>query len=432
MGPSPTFGTSTRDLVRRLGGSLAGLGLAAIMLLTLFPNPGQVPAVAITPLLCLVCGESGSADVLLNILLFMPLGAGLRLLGWPWRRVAAAAALLSLGVEATQHFVLPGRDASLSDVITNTTGGTIGAALASRLGLLLVPGPAAAGRLAGGAALAWLGVLAFTALAMSPWAPAEPLRGYCTASYRTGESFSGTARSATLNGVEVPCDADLPPALAEGMRGGDLTLNLEAATGHPSDGRQLVYVVRAPRASLVVVAQNGRALLFSAPTFAQRLRLYPPLVRLPEAVPGREGVPVEIHAEVRGRRMRLAAAAGGPERTVELALSPAQGWTTVLQGGLEPGTPLRLAAALWLGFLLLPAGYWAGFTARPARGMAGVIVLAAAGLALVPRLTGFEPSHWSEWLGAGVGAAVGWALSRFAAYLQSRCGSPSTSAFSSS
>ena len=99
---------------RRLGAVLAILGLLAILALTLSPNPRQVRVAAETPLLCLVCGEFGGADIALNLLLFMPFGAGLALLGWPWGRVVATCAALSFGVETVQLAAHTGRDASLS------------------------------------------------------------------------------------------------------------------------------------------------------------------------------------------------------------------------------------------------------------------------------------------------------------------------------
>ena len=58
---------------RRLGTVLAVTGLAAILVGTLTPNPRQAAASAATPLLCIVCGEGGGTDVLLNLLLFTPL-----------------------------------------------------------------------------------------------------------------------------------------------------------------------------------------------------------------------------------------------------------------------------------------------------------------------------------------------------------------------
>ena len=419
---------------RLLGTALAAVGLLAILALTLYPSPRQTRAAALTPLSCLVCGEGGGADVFLNQLLFGPLGAGLRLLGQPWGRVAALSALLSIAVEALQYFVVPGRDASLSDLLTNTTGGAVGAGLAARLDVLIAPRTVLARRFSAGAAVAWLGMLGFSALMMRPWAPDQPLRSYCTGGYPTSEVFSGTARSVALNGLSLPCDREiaLAAAVRESLREGKVSLDVTAVSTDPGAGGRVIHVVRAPAASLVVLGYRGRSLLFSAPSAAQSLRLLTPVVRLSRGLPERSGLPVELHADVAGRRVRVSAAYQAERRAVELALSPAYGWTLVLPGSLEPGGPLRLAGALWLGGLLLPAAYWAGFDRRPVRALGAVALAAAAGLAAVPPLTGYEPAHWSEWLGLCGGLALGWALRRFAAYLQSRCGSPSTSAYSSS
>ena len=420
--------------VRWLGAGLAGFGLLAILVLTLVPNPRQTPMSDHTPLLCLVCGESGMADVVLNLLLFMPLAAGLALLGWRWTRVLAACAILSLGVETAQYFLVTGRDASLSDILTNTAGGALAAALARRLGLLLAPGPALAGRLAPAGAAAWLGLLAFTAAALQPWAPAGPLRNYCSAAYPTAEVFGGTARRMALDGVPLSCEREVgnAAALARQLRRGRFTLETVAESVEP-ERRKVVHVVRSPHASLVVLAQHARAAVFQAPVAAQAVRLFAPSVRLPRAFPRRAGAPVSLVGEsLEGRRLRLTSVHEGEHRSVALALSPSYGWTLLFGGGLVPGRGLSLAAALWLAALILPAAYWAGLAARPARAFGSLAVAAIAGLGVLPALTGFEPVHWSEWAGAGAGIALGWALSRIAAYLQSRCGSPSTSAYSSS
>ncbi len=421
-------------VTRRLGAMLAGAGLLAVLLLTLVPNPRQVSASELTPLHCLVCGETGGADVFLNLLLFMPAAAGLRLLGWPWRRVVTACALLSLGVESLQHFVVRGRDASLSDLITNATGGAVAATLAARLPLLLAPPPRPARWLSLAAAAAWLGLLAFTASTIRPWAPAGRLRSYCTAAYRTGEIFSGTARALSLNGVPLACDRDVPAGarVAERLRREELTLEAHALSGDPANGRRVIAVLRAPRAPLATLVQSGRSLLFHPPSRAQSLRLFPPVVRLAGAFPERPGSPVGLRAEVRGRRIRLVAERDGGRREMELALSPAQGWTMLFPGGMEPGVVLRLAGALWLGVLLLPAAYWAGFAGRPLAALGAVGLAAIAGPGLLWPLAGYGSPHWSEWLGACGGVALGWAAHGLAAYLQSRCGSPSTSAYSSS
>jgi uncharacterized membrane protein YdcZ (DUF606 family) len=418
---------------RRLGSTLTGVALLAILVLTLHPSPRQARVVEQTPLLCLVCGEAGGADVALNVLLFMPLGAGLLFLGWSWGRVVAGCALLSLGIETLQFVALTGRDASLSDLLTNTTGGAAGAAFARGLGLLLAPGPALARRLSLSGAAAWLGILVFTAISMRPWAPAGRLRNYCTASCPTSEVFSGTAVAMTLNGVALACDQDLPRGdIRREIRRGELALQTVALADDPSLGRSVIHLIRTPGTTLLTVAQQGRTAVFHAPTMARAFRLFAPAVRLPRAFPARPGGLVELAAGMDGRRLRLSAAYQGGRREVELPLSPSYGWTLLFGIPLRPGVPLRIAAAVWLAGLMLPAAYWAGLAARPGALTGTLAAVAIAGLGLVPALAGFDRAHWSEWLGTGCGVAIGWALSRIGPYLQTRCGSPFTSAYSSS
>lgn len=418
---------------RRLGTVLAILGLLAILALTLYPNPRQARVAAETPLLCLVCGESGGADVALNLLLFMPFGAGLALLGWPRGRVVAICALLSLGVETFQFAAHTGRDASLSDLLSNTVSGAVAATLAGRLHVLLVPGRPLAPRLALAAAAAWLGVLVLTALSMHPWAPAGRIRNYCSAAYPTAETFAGTARTMILNGVALACDQDIPRGeIRRQLRRGEIRLETVAVTGDTALGRRIIHVLRTPRTVLVQLAQKGRAAAFHAPTRAEALRFFSPAVRLPQAFPTKPGGEVELVAGTEGRRMRLSATYEREGTAVELVLSPSFGWTLLFGIPMAPGVPLQVVAALWLGGLILPAAYWSGLAARPIRAIVALGGVVITGLALVPAVTGFDPVHWSEWLGAGAGIAVGWALSQIATYLQSRCGSPSTSAYSSS
>jgi glycopeptide antibiotics resistance protein len=67
----------------------------------------------------------------LNVVLFVPLGL---LLCWGLQRVRrllvwGLCVLGSLAIEATQYLFLPGRDGSVRDVVTNSTGAAIGVAL---------------------------------------------------------------------------------------------------------------------------------------------------------------------------------------------------------------------------------------------------------------------------------------------------------------
>lgn len=83
-------------------------------------------------------------DVVINLLLYMPLGAVACLAWLPRLRAAAAAAAtafgfaLSLAMELLQNYV-PGRTTSLSDLVTNTIGAAAGACLALALAPTIIP-----------------------------------------------------------------------------------------------------------------------------------------------------------------------------------------------------------------------------------------------------------------------------------------------------
>ncbi len=419
---------------RRLGAVLAVTGLAAILVATLFPNPRQAASSAATPLLCIVCGEAGGADVFLNLLLFTPMATGLRLLDWPGRRVVAAAALLSFAVEYLQFAVVAGRDPSLSDLLANTTGAAVAAALTPHWLRLLTPDPVLARRLFLAAAALFLGVLVVSALGLRPGVRPGRLWSACTAySPVTGE-WTGTLGSVVLNGDTLPCDRELADttAIRAALGAGRTTLAIDALSGAPTGGRALVYGVGMRRATVFALSQEGSAALFSVPSVSQRLRLFPPTIRLDRAFPSKDGIPIELRAGQQGRRIWISSSYPGQRRYAEMTLSPAFGWSTLIWWRLQPGSRLRQFTALWLGALIFPAAYWGGFMRHPASGRGGVAAALGGGLAVLPAITGYPPVHWSEWMGGCLGVALGWALHRLAAYLQSRCGSPSTSAYSSS
>ena len=412
---------------------IALAGFAAILLLTLIPDSGQAPFSAMTPFWCLVCGDHGGSDVFLNVLLFIPMAAGLRLFGWSWWRAFAASAALSITVESLQYSVVTGRDASLSDVLTNTTGGAIGAWIGARLALLLAPDRALARVLFPAGVALWLGTIGFSALALRPWVQAGWMRNDCTRSYDTPHRFLRTVSSVRINGVAIACDADVEPlrAVRSSLGRGEVTIETAMLSGNPTDGQRLIHGLHVRRGFALMLAQDGRAAAFTAPALADLFRLHAPVLRLRGAFPTRPGVPVEVDAGMHAGRLWVRARRPGFEERLELAMSPSFGWSLLLPWGVPAGSPLRVVTGLWIVGLLLPAAYWAGFMARPLLGGGAIAVALVGGLGLLPRLAGYPPVHWSEWLAGGFAVGLGWALHRLAAYLQSRCGSPSTSAYSS-
>ena len=118
------------------------LGLGVLILcLTLWPLPEFTYRASLSPVYCLVCGDQGLQDVIQNILMFLPLGVALRYAGVRPSRALLLGFLLSLFVETMQFFVVPGRDASLSDLVTNTTGAGLGAVIAPFIPMAFRPSP---------------------------------------------------------------------------------------------------------------------------------------------------------------------------------------------------------------------------------------------------------------------------------------------------
>jgi hypothetical protein len=423
-------------LQRRLGTALGLAGLAVVLVATLTPTRDVRGLAAATSLFCLVCGDKGGSDVANNLLLFLPLAIGLRLSGQSWPRTVVAGALLSFTVELLQLRVVPGRDASLSDLLSNTASSAIGATIGTFLPRVVAPSPRRAlGLLACGLA-ALLALLAIWGWLLVPRTPAGGLTSLWANEAPGSDEFGGRVRSVRLDGVPMPAHG--PPPDPTGLRDrldrGTMALDVDVVSGAPPRDRLWIYMLRhrSPVAGALMLTQLRHEAGLEVPTRALAFRIGAPLVTLPDAFPDSAGIPVRLRATEQSGRVRITSSYQGTERSVEVGLSPAFGWILFLPFELGAGTGVRWATGLFLGLLLVPLGYWAAWTRRPPAAAAALVAGLVAGLAVLPALFGMPRVHWSEWLAGVLGAAAGWALQRLAAYLQGRCASPSDSEFSSS
>lgn len=112
------------------------VALLIVLVCTLVPLPFRVDRPAATSLaqvLAIGFGPDRSSDIVENIVLFLPLGFALagNLTQRGTARLSAIATILlfsaacSYAIEVVQQFI-PGRFSSLTDVLANTTGGTLG------------------------------------------------------------------------------------------------------------------------------------------------------------------------------------------------------------------------------------------------------------------------------------------------------------------
>ncbi|MBA3346034.1 MAG: VanZ family protein, partial [Gemmatimonadales bacterium] len=395
---------------RQAGRFFTFFGLLFIAGTTLAPIPGQATAAAATPLWCLACGNHGGVDVFVNLLLFIPLAFGLRLWGLPAGRAVAAGALISLVVESLQLSVITGRDASLSDLVTNTLGSAAGGALASRMGGLLRPHRGAAAVLALGWAAAWLAIQAATALLLQPWAPSVPLRAEWTGITPGRPGFGGQVTFASLSGVPRPDGAISSLELPDRPGQGRIELELRIVSGPPVSRPTPLFELLGPHGVLLSVDAAGKSLAFHAPARTYLLRLRGPAIRLPDALPETARRPVRIAAGEDGLTLWMSSAAGADRGARRLALSPSLGWSLVLPFEYAYGPEVHFLTALWVAGLLFPVGYWGrGSGSRLPLALGGAAGLLAAGLYLIAAFGGFPPAHWSEWVAGGVGLAAGWA-----------------------
>ncbi len=375
-----------------------------LLVATLWPTPG-----APQPFerLCIICGSLGGIDFVANVVIFVPLGIALVHEAFGLRRAVVFGALLSALVEALQWRLVPGRDSSLGDLLTNSLGTLLGGILGLHWRSLLFASRARCHRFT----LIWLGaVLGIAGIAawslrlaapdlifFSQWAPVRG--GYVP--------FAGRIVSLRLFGESIPVATKLEPSKrghAFGRGEIDLEALIEGADVRAA-GTALIARLGNPIGEQAQLAQRGEALLFRARHNGTRLGLRSPTFLLDSgfaAAPSR----TRIRARARNGVVQLE---GVGSRTHAVTLG--RFWHTLAPFEVRSQRFDPLMFAAFLGGLFLPVGYLArrsGAAIVWIAGIAGVPV----SLGLIPLLAGIAP--WGTWelIGACTGLALGALVSR--------------------
>jgi len=373
------------------------------------PRPEKAALVAQTPILCLVCGDLGMLDVLLNILLFVPLGAGLVFRGLSWRRAMLLGAALSLAIEVTQYFAIPGRDASLSDLLTNTTGTLVGSLLALSWRAWIRPAPAVARRFAFGAAIAWLSQVTITGAAVKPTLPSSVYWGQRAADLGQFDTFPGKVLHAWVGDLSLPGHrlANSQAVRRELLSGEPL--KAVAVPAALTEGlAPVVSIFDGQQREIAVLGQWKQDLVFRLRSRAIDLKLRPPAVRLASVFSPKTGDTLTLSGAVQSGRFVVDASGPAGHAARVLRLSAQWGWSLLLPFDYAFGPEVEWVSALWLICWLLPIGFWIrGSGVRLTFATPLAIGLLALGLTAIPAL--FQQSgSLGEW-GAGLaGIAAGW------------------------
>ncbi len=377
------------------------LALAAVLAATLFPA-GSEPDVATA---CLTCADPAIADIIVNVILFLPLGAGLALQGWPARRCVLVAAALSAGVEYAQLFV-PHRDSSFADFVSNTAGAFMGLALVRTAALWLVPPPRRAAVLALGAAGAAAVTFVVSGLLLSPSLPTADYLGPWTPNVAGLEWYRGRVLDATLGGLPIPSRALATSAQAGGQLLADPGTSIPVRAAAGSRTAALGHVLRIADAEgqeilLLGPDRQDQDIVFRFQTRAAHLKLDQPDLRLSGGM--REVAPGDtVEASVRGRRGRYCITVNG-RGACGLGFTAGWGWALLYYPEALPSWAKTLLNLGWMGGLTLLPGFWAR-----GRGIALVAAgIAATGLIVAPLVNPILPTSPAEWVAGAAGFALG-------------------------
>ncbi|MHC5066739.1 MAG: VanZ family protein [Planctomycetota bacterium] len=314
--------------------------LLGVALITLVPVPGTATA-ELAPW-CLTCGSFSLADALLNYLLFVPGGV------WAARRLGGRKAvllllMLSLTIELAQ-LAIPGRFATLADVLCNTAGAATGA-LFSR------PRPSATGLAA--VALALLGAPGILQL---PSTTDATYYGQWTPSLGHYDVYEGRVISAEVGSIPIPTGANPESGLiAKLLRTGGQT-NVRFVVGSPPNGLAPVFAVfDENQKEVLILLTDGQDLRFRTRSLAHRLRLKTPSISLVSVLDSRL---LGDTASVRFARLGTTACATTQEREV-CGKGPGLGigWSYLIGSlDLHPSAA-SLVGLVWLGAI----GFLLGF-----------------------------------------------------------------------
>ena len=329
--------------------------LALICWITLRPMEVEAGALLRT---CLVCGEQGVPNTVLNVLLYAPLGFALRYLTGSGPSSVLYLSVLSLSVEIGQLWI-PGRHVGAVDLVANVLGAVLGSVLAAHRHHWLHPTRAVSSGLAGSWALLvglWAGL--FLA-AMSPSVPEGQLFAQWTPVLGAREAYSGRILQASIGSSDLP--HGLLPATdrvrEELLTGGPLRVTFRAAHGTASLA-PILRIVDAAGNEAFQLGVDGTDLVVRLRYRADDLRLARPSVRIAGALEDAAAsdtlrVTVE-RLPGRGYWMTL------DERPpVALSIGVGRSWSLLRYPGVLGDGARRLVDAAWTAALFLPIGYWA-------------------------------------------------------------------------
>ncbi len=394
---------------RSFGKALTIAGVLCITVLTLQP---QYAAPKLPLSLCLLCGDTSILDAFLNVLLFIPFGLGLRLMGLSRRRAFMIGVVTTITVEVAQ-LAIPGRDSSIGDVLTNSLGILIGILCADGWRLVLVPTKEQAGWLASGWAALWTLVLVSSALLARITLPSTAEWGVWEPALLNRVRFTGIVIGATAGGLPTPSQiSGIDEDVRRRLTSDSVVVSATVVGGEATSRVAAIASVHDwKRSEVFLLGERNGNLIFSLRLRTADARIATPVIRLDSVFPWHpKAHPDTIHVAggLVHHHFWIRAEHDGVRRERSLPADAGLGWSYLLPVEYEYGWEAPWLTALWLAGLAAPAGYWA--RRRNWRTLALTVATMAATLFVVPIATNVHVTPWWEWCGFLAGAAAGAAL----------------------
>jgi VanZ like protein len=335
----------------------------------------------------LTAGDAALAELLQNIILFMPLGICLTLAGVRPFRVVALGGLLSFTVEFLQQWI-PGRDPSVGDIVCNTIGTALGVLLlvAAPLWLWVSPHRSAwqARITAALAVFVWYG----TGLLVRQVFPPGPYNILTTPrlpffGHYKGEVLKMTTgfQSVEVRAVAAPSPPDRTSPLIAGLARNDERVLMLAVEGQDLTLRYDMPAVRWTLEQPDLRLRDGMKAVAPRDTFT--------------AATWHDSTNICLRVNTTSR--------------CHLGYTIGDGWKLIYYPEAWAPWMLGVINTLWMVGCVIGVGFWGARGARGAKGggllAMGIVI---AGVLMVPLLTGLRPTPIYEWIGAVGGMAVGW------------------------
>ena len=383
--------------IRLLPRLIVGASLAAIALLTLLPASGTNTTSGFA---CVFCGQLATADAILNMLLFVPLGVGLALIGFQLRTAFLVAAFLSGGIELLQLYI-PGRDASTGDLLSNILGCVLGFAVVAWSGWWMYPSPRTASALSAGWAVVIVGMISLTAFLLQPSYPHTAYYGHWTPNFGHLEWYRGKVLDARIGAQFIRSwrlehSDSVRAALLQGA-----PVEVRALAGPAVSDLAPLFAIGDERLqTILLIGLDREDLVYRYRMRAADYRLAQPDVRIEGVMALEQGDSIRIRVWRDAERYCIAANA---RTTCEAWFNAGTGWRFLLSEGHFPSWMNTGLDILWIATLLAPLGFW--FRTTWSSGAAGLLIVLA--LALIPNTSGLLTTRLVDWVGGGMGLVIG-------------------------